>query len=79
MEAERQSGPEFDLEAAADQAIAACGGDLRAPSSARPCATGNQTAGSGVLAFGADAFALIPPQGQYVSRLDVGLERCRGI
>ena len=26
MEAEHQSGPEFDLEAAADQAIAACGG-----------------------------------------------------
>jgi len=30
MEAEQQSVPEYDLEAAADQAIAACDGDLRA-------------------------------------------------
>ena len=30
MEAEKQQEPTFDLEAAADQAIAACDGDLRA-------------------------------------------------
>jgi hypothetical protein len=30
MKTEQQSVPEYDLEAAADQAIAACDGDLRA-------------------------------------------------
>lgn len=30
MKAQQQSVPEFDLEAAADQAIAACDGDARA-------------------------------------------------